>query len=103
MRFPNKVAGDNYRFIIPSDMPVKIIHLGHEKSTNSKNKMAIMQQLPSLSELDVQSETDQVCSLLSTLRQDLVTALPLHSVPLTCLYVEKAFNWHCRMIWLCNT
>lgn len=53
--------------------------------------MAIMQQLPSLSELDVQSEADQICSLLSTLGQDLVTALPLQSVSLTCLYVEKAF------------
>lgn len=62
-----------------------------------------MQQLPSLSELDIQSEADKICSLFSTLMQALVTALLLQSAPLTCLYVGKAFNWHCRTIWLCNT
>lgn len=36
MSYPNKVAGDNYRFIIPSDMPANTIHLDHDHSTNSE-------------------------------------------------------------------
>lgn len=57
-----------------------------------------MQQLPSLSELDVQPEADKNCCLLSSLMQDLVTALPLQSAPLPYLYLGKAFNWHRRTI-----
>lgn len=57
-----------------------------------------MQQLPPLSELDVQPEADKNYCLLSSLMQDLVTALPLQSAPLPYLYIWKAFDCHCRTI-----
>jgi len=55
-----------------------------------------MQQLPSLSELNVQPEVDKNCCSLSNFMQLLVTALPLQFAPLSYLYLGKTFNWHCR-------